>query len=252
MIHSTLTKIQHQKEINKMAKIVKDPAKQQQLEIDSTNAYVDKVASDVLGPLKKIHTIAKQTEDTTSPLVKATFAVDRTVRTMVANVKALNSDTTQTEDAVQLKQADMVEDSLTSSRNVVDASIRTLSGLVTEQQTKLFSNSVDESPRGLAILGNSQLLERIQKDPLGNMTNETVGNAVNAFRLYGLLGDADAQDNLATSLDSRFSKDTVDIIKSLQNQQAALQNIDNLLTTTHQRLITDADRIVSIRNRKVS
>ncbi len=249
---ATLTKQQHQKENNKMATITRDPRKVQQQEIDISNTYVDKVAADVLGSLNKIQTIAKRTNDTTSPLLKASGAVNGVFSTMISKIKALNADTTQTEDAITLKQANLIEESLTTSRSIVDKHIVAINTLTNEQESKLFSRSVDESPRGLAILGNSVLLEKIQKDPLGNMTNEVIGNAVNAFRLYGLLGGEDLQDSLAISLDNRFSETEMEVIKELNRQKAALQNIDNTLTSTHQLLLSDADRIVAIRNRKVS
>ena len=223
----------------------------QQQDIDSSNKYIDQVANSVLGAVGKFQTIAKQTDDTTSPIVKTSSSVGNRFSAMINKVKALNSDTTKTEDNVKLLQADTIDEGVTASRAIIDNAIKGINTLVTEQEGTLFSRSVDESPRGLSMLGNAALLESVQADHLQFIDNKIVANAVNAFRIYGLLGDRTVQDQIAVSLDNRHSKETVGIIKALKGQKESLEFLDGQIVSAHQLLNSDPARIASIRSRKV-
>jgi len=245
--HSTLTHKRH----NNMATIIKDQQTTQQQAVESANEYVDKVTYAVLAPLQKVATESMREGRADTPVAKTSAGVRSIYSAMVNKVKALNADTTKTEDAVALLQADAVDESLTKTRAIIDSGVRTINTLLAEQNGKLFSNSVDESPRGLSMLGNSQLLENVQADYLKFIDNKIVANAVNAFRIYGLLGGKEMQDSIARALNNRHSRETVEIMDSLNEQKEVLQYIDDALVESHRQLHTNAERIVGIRNRKV-
>ena len=246
-IFSTLTHKAHN------MTVTKDPRKEQSFRIEKSNEFIDLAANHVIGAVSKAQMVASRPEnpDTTSPLIKTFNGVGSTVNSMVIKLKALNQDTTITEDKAMLLQSSIINDTVSKMTETIKVGTMEANKLTSLNENKLFSRGVDESPRALAMLGNDALLKKAQEDYISMADNRISASAVNAFRVYGLLGGKEQSDSIATALDRRHSPDQVHALASLSSQLKGMNNMTGHIKTMKELLHRDPEALVGIRNRVV-
>ena len=244
--HSTYTHNQH-KERNNM-KIIKDAGMEQQRNIEHANRYIDETTTDVIGQINTTAMIAKREGEAPPPEAKTIEAIGNVVIPMVNQIKAINSDTTKTQDAVTLLQANKIDAGIAKAKAILSEGVGKLNTLTHAAEDKLFSRRVNEQPQGLAMLANDTLLKEIRANYLDFVDSPYSAAAVNSFRVYGLL-PKELNDSIAGALNRRHSPEAVATIENLNKAKENLQYMEKSLTRTHQLLNSNAEKIASIRAR---
>lgn len=214
---------------------------------DRANAYLDKTVEDLLTGLGYMAKQAELNEDTNSTKSKVSIGVHNTITAMVNKLKAINGDGTKTRDHAILLQAEVLENGIKTANSQISIGLGDINTLINQQTSRLYSRSVDESPRALAMLGNTELLKEIRTDYTKFVNNPISASAVNAFNKYGLLGGKELSESIDKRLNKIYTPDTVKNIDGLDNQKKALVSIQRKLKSASHLLSTDADKLAGIR-----
>ena len=248
-MHSTLTRQQHQ-EINMTT--TKDPQKVQQQNIDLANKFTDTALFDTLGRVGKNAMMQKGDEEGfESPIYKTAEAIGKVITVMGNRIKGYNSDTTITQDKATLAQANTLDKGIAEAKGILSTGMGSLNSAHNATSSTLFSRRVDESKQVLALLGNDTIMKEMRENYLDFVGNERSATVLNTFNKYGVMGGKEKQSNINTALDNRHSKEAVERLAQLDIHKVRMQELEDGLTLTHQRLSRDAEKIRGIRARKL-
>jgi len=232
-----------------MANIIKDT---QQQNIDSANKYIDTALNHTLGRVEKNAMMQRGAEEGfESPIYNMAKAIGGTIQTMGRNIQALNSDTTKTEDAVTLEQANILARGIAEAKAILDNGARSLNTAQSTTADTLFSRSANLHPEVMAMLGNDTIMKEMRADYMSFIGDEKTATLLNTFNKYGVLGDSEKQTNIDKALNRKHTPEVVERLDTLGIHSERMQQMEEGLTLTHQLLSTDTAKIAGIRARKV-
>ena len=232
--------------------IIKDPAKAQQREVDLANKYINESINNTLGRVGKNAMMQKgEEEGFESPIYKTAEAIGRTIQVMGNRLQALNADTTKTEDAVTLEQANILDKGIAEAKDILDGGVRSLKSAHNATSQTLFSRKANLHPEVMAMLGNDTIMKEMRADYLSYIGDERTATLLNTFNKYGVLGDEEKQTNIDKALNRKHTPEAVERLDMLGVHAKRMQELEEGLTLTHQLLSTNTEKIVGLRARKL-
>ncbi len=235
-----------------MATTTKNPQMEQQRNIDAANKYIDTAINHTLGRVGKNATMQKgQEEGFESPIYGMAESIGKTIQIMGRNIQALNADTTKTEDAVTLAQANILDKGIAEAKAILDTGMRSLNTAHSETSKTLFARKANLNPEVMAMLGNDTIMKEMRADYLSFVGDERTATLLNTFNKYGVLGNSEMQTNIDKALNRRHTPEVVERLDTLGVHAKRMQEMEEGLTLTHQLLSTDTAKIVGLRARKL-
>ncbi len=231
--------------------IIKDPQIQQALAIEHSNKYIDSTLSNLGGMAQKQALVsAYDDEDASDPIFKMFLNVGSLTDKLSGMLKGINADTTMTEDAASLVQANAVDKAMDQFDRIISIGKADTNNLESSVSSQLFSRSAMLTPETMALLGNDTLMKEMRDNYLGFADNERSAVLLNTFNKFGTMGDSEKAAQIDTALDRRHSPVAVATLKRIGEQHKTIGILENEVKKAYTLLVSDPEKIASIRSRK--